>query len=95
MIGKIVYGLGKAVAGATKGIHEFLYQKGGDTGGLVTNPIDDIDDPGEPQTTEQVYWWVGGTTLLTLVACTLFGLGTRGRGKGGDFIKKLKRKFKR
>jgi len=95
MIGKIVYGLGKAVANATKGIHEFLYQKGGGLDATVTNPIDDIDDPGDPQTTDQVYWWVGGTTLLTLVACTLFGLGSRGRGKGGDFFKKLKRKLKR
>jgi len=95
MIGKVVYGLGKAIAGATKGIHEFLYQKGGDIGAPVTNPIDDVNDPGDLQTREQVYWWVGGTTILSLLACTLFGLGKRGRGKGGDFLKKLKRKFKR
>lgn len=94
-IGTIILGVGSLIVGATKQIHEFLYQaaaKGGFND--VTNPIDDVDDPGDPMFPAQISWWVGGTTILILLFCILTGGAfTRKKGKLGTLFSKLK--FKR
>ncbi len=95
MLGKVIIGLGKAIVGLTAPIHEFLFQKGGDTG-PVTNPIDDKVDGEQAVPVQNVYWWVGGTSILMLILCVVSGGAFKvGRGKGGNFLQKLKRKFKR
>lgn len=94
LLGTIVLGLGSLIVGATKQIHEMLFQlaaKGGFDD--VSNPIDDIDDPGDPMTPATISWWVGGTTILILLFCIVTGGAfTRGKGKLGTLFAKLKKR---
>ena len=94
LIGTIVLGLGSLIVGATKQIHEMLFQlasKGGFSD--VSNPIDDIDDPGDAMTPARISWWVGGTTILVLLFCIFTGGAfMRGKGKLGSLLAKLKKR---
>lgn len=96
-LGTIILGLGSLIVGATKQVHEMLYQlaaKGGFSD--VSNPIDDVDDPGDAMMPAQISWWVGGTTILVLLFCIVAGGAfSRGKGKLGALIAKLKKKRKR
>ena len=93
VVGSLILGLGSFVVSLTKMIHEGLYQlaaKGGFTD--VTNPLDDVDDPGDPLLPVQISWWVGGTTILVTLA-TIFICGLSGK-KGGFKKGGYKKDFK-
>jgi hypothetical protein len=75
----------------TKHIHEWIFQQSDLT---ITNPIDDVDDPGSPAQTEQIQYWVGGVTFIMMLLCLLLGAGSKSKGALGKFFSKIKRKFK-
>ena len=83
-------GLGSMVAKATLPIHEALYQMSDGT--LAVNPDDDINDPADLTTQRQLFWWIGGTTLIISLVCIITNLFKK-KGKGG-FMKRIKKMFR-
>lgn len=80
--------LGSMVAKLTLPLHEGLFQMSNGT--MISNPDDDVNDPADTSSQRQLFWWIGGTTVIMALACFILNMGK----KKGGILKRIKKLFK-